>query len=95
LNLSINCILKYTFNFKPKLFNINSLNSSINSKLYCKNFIYFMLFVEYFLKKNSLKNYKICIFKRNKSCQSVLRAPNKYKKAQVHLKIERFFFSKV
>ena len=51
-----------------------------------------MLFVEYFLKKNSLKNYKICIFKRNKSCQSVLRAPNKYKKAQVHLKIERFFF---
>lgn len=91
MNITIRCSLKYSLNFKPRFLNINNANAAINSKLYCKNLIYFILFLEYFLKKNQIKSYKMYVQKKIKRIQPILRAPNKHKKAQVHLMLERYY----
>ncbi len=91
MNIRIKCNLKYSLNFKPKLVNSEVANTMTSSKIYCKNLIYFVLFLEYFFKKNQFKHYRLYVQKRVNQLQSVLRAPNKHKKAQVHLKIERYF----
>lgn len=87
-------MLKYSFNFKPKFLNVVNTSNSIktNSKLYCKNFIYFILFLEYFFRKNRIfTDYSVIVLKKISKLQPILRAPNKHKKAQVHLKLERFY----
>lgn len=84
-------MLKYSFNFKPKICQLKNAISFIDNKIYCKNFIYFILFVECFFKKNCFSKYSMYIYKKSRTIQSILRAPNKHKKAQFHLKQERYF----
>lgn len=91
MNINIKCSLKYSLNFKPRFLNISNVSASTNSKIYCKNLIYFILFLEYFLKKNQIKSYSMYVQKKIKRNQPILRAPNKHKKAQVHLMLERYY----
>ncbi len=91
MTINIKCNLKYSFNFKPRFLNISNVTTALNSRIYCKNLIYFILFLEYFLKRSQFKDYSLYIQKQMKKNQPILRAPNKHKKAQVHLKLERYF----
>lgn len=80
-------------NFKPK-FNNTKLNlTGITNKLYCKNLLIFIIFLEFFLKNNNnyFLNVKLSTLKKKSKLNSFLRAPNKHKKAQVALSIERYY----
>lgn len=90
INLEIN--LKYLLNFKPKLDNTSSLVVDSKNKIYCKNLLIFIVFLEYFFKKNKyFSNIKLVTFKKKKKLNSFLRAPNKHKKAQISLCVERYY----
>lgn len=79
-------------NFKPKILNFDNL-SKYNTKIYCKNLLMFILFLEQFSKNKSTINFiKFVILKKKKRLSSFLRAPNRYKKASISLKLERYFF---
>lgn len=85
----INKELCYTLNYKPFL----GLNKNIknNNLIYCKNFFLFFLIIDNLLTSSNKKNYKLRIFKRKKYSASLLRAPNKYKKAQIKITLVRYF----
>lgn len=85
----INKELRYTLNYKPFI----GLNKDIknNNLIYCKNFFLFFLIIDNFLTTSSKKNYKLRIFKRKNYSASLLRAPNKYKKAQIKIALIRYF----
>lgn len=92
INLEIN--LKYLLNFKPKLSSHAStyLNVIDNNKIYCKNLLIFIIFLEFFLKKNKyFLNINLITFKKKTKLNSFLRAPNKHKKAQIALSVERYY----
>ena len=80
--------LFYNLNYKPNFFKNQLLNQ--NNKIFCKNFFFFCFFIEYFMfKKNKtnqnyfkLCNFSIIISKKKKNFSYILRAPNRYKKAQ-------------
>lgn len=91
MRINVNYSLKYSFNFKPKICQLKNAVNLVDNKIYCKNFIYFILFVECFFKKNCFNKYSMYIYKKSRAIQSILRAPNKHKKAQFHLKQERYF----
>jgi len=79
------------YNFKPKILNVNTVLKS-NNKIYCKNLLMFILFLESFSNnKININNVNISFYKKLKKLPSFLRAPNRYKKASVSLKLERYF----
>ena len=79
--MKINQKLCYIINYKPLLNYKKNLNNF--NKIYCKNFFLFFLLLDY-LKKNNLKT-KLNIQKKKTKTYSFLRAPNKYKKAQIKI----------
>jgi hypothetical protein len=92
LNINLEINLRYLLNFKPKLGNISNLAVNSNNKIYCKNLLIFIIFLEFFLKKNKyFLNVNLKTFKRKKKLNSFLRAPNKHKKAQISLCTERYY----
>lgn len=72
---------KYIVNFKP-IINKTYAKSTIN----LKNFLIFLLC----FNKAVFSNYKINIRKKYINNITYLRAPNKYKKAQVKVNIQRY-----
>jgi hypothetical protein len=81
--------IKYLLNYKP-LLNYKKDIKDTNS-IYCKNFFLFFLLLEKFTNKGSYaKNNSLTIKKKNKYLQSFLRAPNRYKKAQVKIELIRY-----
>ena len=82
--------LFYTLNYKPFL----GYKKNINNKnlVYCKNFFVFFLILENLILslKKSSSNYRVKISKTSSHNISFLRAPNKYKKAQVKVNIIRY-----
>ena len=80
----------YLLNYKPLL---NYKKDIKNANLiYCKNFFLFFLLLEKFMNKKDglIVKSKISIKKSNKYLQSFLRAPNRYKKAQVKIELIRY-----
>lgn len=77
----------YVINYKP-LLNYKKELKNLNNTIYCKNFFLFFLLLSFLNKKNC--KLKISILKKNKNQLSYLRAPNKYKKAQVKLNLVRY-----
>ena len=86
--------INYILNYKP-LLNFKKEINSINF-VYCKNFFLFFLLFENLLKLNNkkldIKNNTSLIIKKNKKFlnKSLLRAPNKYKKAQIKIELIRY-----
>ncbi len=82
--------ISYLLNYKPLLNYKKNLKN--NDLIYCKNFFLFFLLLENFInnKKKLGLNNKLSIVKSNKSIQSFLRAPNKYKKAQIKVELVRY-----
>ena len=81
--------LHYTLNYKPFL----GVNKEIKNHnlIYCKNFFLFFLIIDNLLTSiNKKKDYKLTIFKSKKNNVSFLRAPNKYKKAQIKISLIRY-----
>nr|YP_009512660.1 hypothetical protein [Uronema marinum]AXJ93352.1 hypothetical protein [Uronema marinum] len=76
----------YIINYKP-LLNYKKEITNLNT-IYCKNFFLFFLLLD-FLKSNN-KNVKLSIRKKNNKSYTFLRAPNKYKKAQVKITNVRY-----
>jgi hypothetical protein len=87
--LLLKCHLKYSLNFKPKFNNIFIILN--NNKIYCKNFFFFLLFLEFFIK-NINYNININFIKKKTHIQQLLRAPNRYKKAQLSLISIKYYF---
>lgn len=82
--------LTYLLNYKP-LLNFKK-NIKADNVLYCKNFFLFFLLLENMvIKKNQLFcKQSVSISKQNKYSHTFLRAPNRYKKAQVKLELIRY-----
>lgn len=83
--------INYLLNYKP-LLNFKKEIKNINL-IYCKNFFLFFLLFETLLKLNKIskKNMSLTIMKDKKYLnKSLLRAPNKYKKAQIKLELIRY-----
>lgn len=78
----------YIINYKPLLNYKNYLNN--NSNIYCKNFFLFFLLLELLKNKSNKDSVKLSIYKKEYYLNSFLRAPNKYKKAQVKLSLVRY-----
>ncbi len=92
MNINLEVNLKYLLNFKPKLGNTSNFFASHNNKIYCKNLLIFIIFLEFFLKKNKyFLNVNLVTYKKKKKLNSFLRAPNKHKKAQISLCVERYY----
>jgi len=80
--------LHYTLNYKPFLgYKKNIRNSNL---VYCKNFFLFFLILDNLMTNSSNSRYRVKINKSNKYDMSFLRAPNKYKKAQIKINIVRY-----
>lgn len=77
--MKINQKLCYVINYKPLLNYKNSLNNF--NKIYCKNFFLFFFLLDY-LKNSKIKT-SLFIKKIKSNNYTFLRAPNKYKKAQI------------
>ena len=75
----------YIINYKP-LINYKKKLKSLNV-IYCKNFFLFFLLLDY-IKQN--KVVKLSISKKSYYFNSFLRAPNKYKKAQIKINLVRY-----
>jgi len=92
--LKITQEINYILNYKP-LLNFKKELNSINF-IYCKNFFLFFLLLESLLKLNkkklNIKNNISLIITKNKKFlnKSILRAPNKYKKAQIKIELIRY-----
>lgn len=80
--------LYYTLNYKPFLGLKKDIKNS--NLIYCKNFFLFFLIIDNLLSSTNKKNYKLKIHKSKKFSSSFLRAPNKYKKAQVKITLVRY-----
>lgn len=82
--------LTYLLNYKPLLDFKKSIKA--DNVLYCKNFFLFFLLLENIIvKKNKLLcKQSVSISKQNKYEYTFLRAPNRYKKAQVKLELVRY-----
>jgi hypothetical protein len=78
----------YLLNYKPLLNYKKDIKD--DNLLYCKNFFLFFLLLEKFLNKNDKVGSSLSIKKNNKYSQSFLRAPNRYKKAQVKIELIRY-----
>ena len=78
----------YLLNYKP-LLNFKKELKNI-SLIYCKNFFLFFLLLENMFILNNKKKMKLTIKKKNKYLTSLLRAPNKYKKAQIKIELIRY-----
>jgi len=78
----------YLLNYKP-LLNFKKELKNINL-IYCKNFFLFFLLLENMFILNNKKKMKLTIKKKNKYLTSLLRAPNKYKKAQIKIELIRY-----
>lgn len=83
--------------FVPKLTKFSEIRNKYDNstKLNCKHFFFFYLFLEYFFLNYLVSSSKIIhsnltIHKANKKVISVLRAPNKYKKAQIKINLARY-----
>lgn len=77
----------YIINYKP-LLNYKKEVKNFN-KIYCKNFFLFFLLLD-FIKKQNSKSIKLSILKKISKSNSFLRAPNKYKKAQIKINLIRY-----
>ncbi len=100
MTLNVVVSLFYSLNYKPN-FKRNKFSSS--DKIFCKNFFFFIFFIEYFFFKKN-KQFKgdktifsMVVLKKNKNYNPILRAPNRYKKAQYKIFKEyyeiRFLYS--
>ena len=86
--MKINQKFYYVINYKPLL---NYKKELLNtSGVYCKNFFLFFLLFNFLKQKNQFDNLKIKIQKKKYYYNSFLRAPNKYKKAQVKINLIRY-----
>jgi hypothetical protein len=94
--LKINQEIVYLINYKPLLESKKSLNNK--NLVYCKNFFLFLLLLEELAKNakynssitNKLSKLKLNKKKKTKYLKSFLRAPNKYKKAQIKIELIRY-----
>jgi len=88
--LKITQELTYLLNYKPLLNFKKNLKS--DNTIYCKNFFLFFLLLENIISKKSnlLCKQSVSISKQNKYAYTFLRAPNRYKKAQVKLELIRY-----
>lgn len=89
LQNKVSFTLKYYFYYKPLL-----NNKKISNKIFLKNFLFILLFLEYF---NSKKNFKIFyLFKKsqkNQNKMSIIRSPQRNKNSQIKLKVEQYCVS--
>nr|YP_004841727.1 Ymf59 [Ichthyophthirius multifiliis]AEL89269.1 Ymf59 [Ichthyophthirius multifiliis] len=90
--------IKYKMNFKPKFNSYSKLLKNTQTNfIFCRNFIFLILIVEYLLKVdlnyNRLINFKYSLFfkKYKKNIGSIIRAPYKNKTSQFKLKLERYY----
>jgi hypothetical protein len=82
LKFDVSLKLFYSSNYKPNLFKSLSVNTE-NQKIFCRNFFFFLLFIEYFfLNKLHFLKCRLFIKKSNKTLSPIIRAPSRYKKAQ-------------
>lgn len=86
--------IKFYFksSFTPKLLNKNlkeNLNLNKNNKIFLKNFIIFIFFINYFLKNNNKKNVclNLIILPKKTKKILILRAPFRHKLSKKHYKI--------
>jgi hypothetical protein len=86
--LKINQEVVYYINYKP-LLNFKKKFKANNNFIYCKNFFLFLLILDQ-TNKNNNSFFSISIKKKNKHFMSFLRAPNKYKKAQIKIELIRY-----
>jgi len=88
--LKITQEISYLLNYKPLLDYKKNIKDS--NLVHCKNFFLFFLLLEKFISKEHQTNVKnsLSIKKNNKYLQSFLRAPNRYKKAQVKIELIRY-----
>lgn len=85
-------------NFNPQVINSrNILSKNKSNRIYCKNFIFTILFFDFFnstFSKNFLPyKYNLHITKKRKHVGSILRAPYKNKIAQFSLGLYRYFLN--
>ena len=80
--------INYLLNYKPLLNYKKDIKN--NNLLHCKNFFLFFLLLERFVNKGEKVSSSLSIKKKNKYLQSFLRAPNRYKKAQVKIELIRY-----
>ena len=91
MNINVIINLKYLLNFRPKLDSLTNLIVE-NNKIYCKNLLIFLIFLEFFLKKNKyFLNVTLSTLQKKYKLNSFLRAPNKHKKAQISLCANRYY----
>ena len=86
--MKINQEVVYYINYKP-LLNFKKKFKANNNFIYCKNFFLFLLILDK-TNKNNNSFFSISIKKKNKHFMSFLRAPNKYKKAQIKIELIRY-----
>jgi hypothetical protein len=86
--LKINQEVVYYINYKPLLNFKKKFKTNNTGLIYCKNFFLFLLILDQTNKNNS--PFSISIKKKNKHFISFLRAPNKYKKAQIKIELIRY-----
>jgi hypothetical protein len=86
--LNVTQEINYLLNYKPLLNYKKDIKDT--NLLYCKNFFLFFLLLEKFVNKNEKLRSSLSIKKKNKYLQSFLRAPNRYKKAQVKIELVRY-----
>jgi hypothetical protein len=85
--LKINHLFCFIINYKPLLDYKKEIKNF--NKIYCKNFFLFFLLLNY-IKQKQIHNTRLSIYKKNYFSQSFLRAPNKYKKAQIKINLTRY-----
>lgn len=87
--------ISFLINYKPIL----SKRKNIKNKkmIYCKNFFLFFILLNSIFNNNKNQRCTITIKKSNTYRNTFLRAPNKYKKAQIALELVRYkvIFKKV
>nr|YP_740737.1 Ymf59 [Tetrahymena malaccensis]ABI51646.1 Ymf59 [Tetrahymena malaccensis] len=98
MNNKIYVNIKYKMNFNPQIINTkNILSKNKINKIYCKNFIFTILFFDFFNSTFSKKflpyNYSFHITKQRKHVGSILRAPYKNKIAQFSLGLYRYYLN--
>lgn len=89
---NIQISLKYNSNFTPKYKNLDNYIIKKNSKIFCKNFFFFFLILEYFYLKKTINKviFKIFCLGIKKKKLTFLRSPNRAKSSQVNLTIPRY-----
>ena len=73
--------LRYQTSYKPVYYYLKKKNN----KIFLKNFLYFFLLLNFLSDKFKNFSYSFFFFKKKKNFKNLLKAPNRYKKAQKKL----------